>query len=61
MKNIKFILAIIIMLAIVILVVENHGALSTKVVFKLDLFTLHCKSSEISMYYIVTIGINCRL
>ena len=56
MKHIKFILGIIIVLAILIIIVENHGALSTNVVFKLDLFTLHYKSSEISLYYIVTIA-----
>ena len=56
MKHLKFILAIIIMLAIVILVVENYEALSTRVVFKIDLFTLHYQSPMISLYYIVPIA-----
>ena len=56
MKHLKFILAIIIMLAIVILVVENYEALSTRVVFKIDLFTLHYQSLMISLYYIVPIA-----
>ena len=55
MKHLKFILAIILMMLVIIIVVENHVALSTKVVFKFDLFTLHFESAEISMYYIVSI------
>jgi len=56
MKHLKFILAVIIILVVVILLVENHEAFSTKVVFRIDLFTLHYQSPEISMYYIVGIS-----
>jgi len=56
MRHLKFILAIIIMLVVVVLFVENHGALSKRVFFKIDLFSLHYKSAEISMYYIVAIS-----
>ena len=55
MKHLKFLLGIILIMVVVILLVENHDAFSTKVVFKVDFFTLHYKSSEISMYYIVGI------
>ena len=55
MRHLKFLVAIILMMVVVILLVENNDAFSTKVVFKLDFFTLHYKSSEISMYYIVGI------
>jgi hypothetical protein len=56
MKHLKFILAILIMLAVVIVVVQNHGIFSKKVLFKLDLFSIHYKSADISMYYIVAIS-----
>jgi len=56
MKHLRFILAIIIMLVVVIIIVENHGAFSTKVIFKLDLLAIHYQSAEISMYYIVAIA-----
>lgn len=52
MKHLKFLLAVIIILVVVILLVENHNAFSTKVEFRIDLFTLHYRSPEISMYYI---------
>lgn len=56
MKHVKFIVAIIIMLVVVILIVENHDAFSTKVVFKVDLLVLHYESSQISIYYVITIA-----
>ena len=55
MKHIKFIFAIIIMMLVVIVIVENHDAFSTRVVFRLDLFTIHIQTIEISLYYIVAI------
>lgn len=55
MKHVKFILAIIIMMLIVVIIVENHDAFSTKVQFRLDIFALNLKTSEISLYYIVAI------
>ncbi len=40
MKHLKFMLAIFLMLLVVILIVENHEAMSTKVVFKVNLLAL---------------------
>jgi len=56
MKHLKFILAIILMLFAVILLVENHEAMSTKVIFKIDLLFLEFISSNISLYVIVTVA-----
>jgi uncharacterized integral membrane protein len=56
MKYLKFLLAVIIILVVVILLVENHGAFSTGVEFRIDLFTLHYRSPEISIYYIIGIS-----
>ena len=56
MRHFKFIISIILMLIVVILVVENHGAFSTRVFFKIDFFSLHYKSADISLYYIVAIA-----
>ena len=56
MKHLKFLLAVIIILAVVILLVENHEAFSKEVIFRIDLFSLHYQSPEISMYYIVAIS-----
>lgn len=56
MKHFKFILAIIILLAVLIIIVQNDKALSESVVFKLDLLSIHWRSSPISIYYIVTIA-----
>jgi uncharacterized membrane protein YciS (DUF1049 family) len=55
MKHVKFIVAILLMLIVVILLVQNHQAMSTSVVFRIDLLNLHLVSSELNLYYIVTI------
>ena len=55
MKHVKFIIAIIIMIFIIILIVQNHEAFSTKVVFRLNLMTIHVESADISLYSIVTV------
>lgn len=55
MKYIKFIIAILIMLFVLILIVENHTPLSTKVTFRFHLFTYQKQSPEISLYFIVAI------
>lgn len=49
-------LAIILMLVIVILIVQNHEAMSTKVSFRISFFSYNLKSSMMSVYYIVTIS-----
>lgn len=56
MKHLKFILAIILMLFAVILLVENHEAMSTKVIFKIDLLFFKFISSNMSLYVIVTVA-----
>ena len=56
MKQLKYILAIIIMLIVVILVVQNHEAMSTSVSFKVDFIAFHLKSPSLSLYHIVTIA-----
>ena len=55
MRYLKFIVAIIIIVFVIIIIVENHGAFSTKVQFGFDMFTIHCKSPEISIYNIAAI------
>ena len=56
MKHLRFILAIFLMLVVVILIVENHEAMSTKVVFKVNLLAIHFESPQMSLYHIVTIA-----
>jgi predicted membrane protein len=56
MKHVKFMLAIILMLVVVILIVQNHEALSTKVSFRVSFFSYHAESSMMSVYYIITIS-----
>ena len=53
MKHLKFILAVFLMLMIVIIVVQNHEAMSTNIVFRANLFSLNLQSSMVSLYYIV--------
>lgn len=55
MKHLKFMLTILMMLVVVILVIQNSEAMSTKMVFKINLFSIHLQSSEISLYYIFPI------
>ncbi|MBN2060290.1 MAG: DUF1049 domain-containing protein [Deltaproteobacteria bacterium] len=55
MKHIKFIIAIIVMMLVIIVIVENHEAFSTKVIFKLELFSINLQTREISLYYIVAV------
>ena len=56
MKHVKFMLAIILMLVVVILIVQNHEALSTKVSFRVSFFSYSVQSSMMSVYYIITIS-----
>ena len=56
MKHFKFIIAIVIMIIVLVILVQNHGAFSTEVVFKFDLFGANYQSSLVSMYYIVAIS-----
>ena len=56
MKHLKFLGWIIVVLIVVILIVENQEAFSTEVIFKINFFSYHYQSAEISLYYIVTIA-----
>ena len=56
MKHLRFILAIFLMLVVVILIVQNHSAMSAEVEFRVDLLIFHFQSPSISLYYIVTIA-----
>ena len=57
MKHVKFILAILIMLLVVVLVVQNHQAFSTGLTFRVDLPGLHGEVPNFSVYYVVIISI----
>ena len=56
MKHLKFILAIILMLFVVIIIVQNHEAMSEQVAFKIDLRFIKYTTSAMSLYFIVTIA-----
>ena len=56
MRHLRFVLAIVIMLTVVVLLVENYEAFSQKVFFRLDLFSLHYQSAPISMYNVVAVA-----
>ena len=56
MKHVKFMLAIVLMLVVVILIVQNHEAMSTKVSFRVSFFSFQAESSMMTVYYIVTIS-----
>jgi len=56
MKHLRFILAILIMLLIVVLLVQNNEAMSTEVAFRVNLVFLNFESSDVSLYHIVTIA-----
>lgn len=56
MKHVKFILAIIIMVVVLILIVQNQDAFSTSLTFRVDLPGLSGELSHISVYHVVTIS-----
>jgi uncharacterized integral membrane protein len=56
MKHVKFILAILIMLVVVILVVQNQNPFSTSLAFRVDLPGLHGELSNVSVYHVVTVA-----
>jgi uncharacterized integral membrane protein len=55
MKHLKFIVAIVIMLLVVILIAENLAALSTAVVFQIIFFSIHLQTAEMPLYYVLPI------
>lgn len=56
MKHVKFIVGILIMLVVVILVVQNQGAFSTGLVFRVNLPGLHWELANVSVYHVVTVA-----
>jgi uncharacterized membrane protein YciS (DUF1049 family) len=56
MKQLKFILAIVLMLLVIIIIVQNHEAMSTTVVFQIDLLSLQMRSNQLTLYTIVIIS-----
>ena len=54
MKHLKFMLWVFVALVIVIVIVQNHEAMSTQVKFKADFRIFQFRSSAISLYLIVT-------
>lgn len=55
MRYLKFILSVIVALFFVVIIVENHEPLSNTVFFRFDMFGLHYRTVDISLYYIVAI------
>jgi len=55
MRYLKFILSIIVALFFVVIIVENHETLSNTVYFRFDMFSLHYRTVDISLYYIAAI------
>ncbi len=55
MKHLRFILAIVIMLLVIVLVAENLDALSTKVVFRVVFFSLRLETADMPLYYVLPI------
>ncbi|MFO7785293.1 MAG: LapA family protein [Thermodesulfobacteriota bacterium] len=56
MKHVKFILAILIMVVVLILIVQNQDAFSTALTFRVDLPGLQGEMSHISVYQVVTVS-----
>ena len=56
MKYIKFLVYALIIFVVVVLLVENHEAFNTKVIFKADLVFGKYESPEISIYIISAIA-----
>jgi len=56
MRYLKFILSMIVILFVIIIIIENNGAFSTKVQFGLDMLMIHYKTPEISIYSIVAVA-----
>lgn len=55
MRYLKFILSVIIALFLVVIIVENHEPLSRTVFFRFDMFSLHYRTVDMSLYYIIAI------
>jgi hypothetical protein len=58
MRYLKFMVSVIIIMFVIIIIVENHEAFATTLVFKLDLniFTVRYRSAQITIYNITAIA-----
>ncbi len=52
MKHIKFLIYVFIFIGVLVLIIQNHQAFNTKVVFNVDLWFAKYESTEISIYII---------
>jgi len=55
MRYLKFLLLVIVVLFLVIVIVQNINAFSTKIHFRLDLIGMHYQSEEISLAYVAVV------
>jgi len=55
MRYLNFILSVIVILFIILIIIENHEPLSKTVYFKFDMFSLHYRTVDISIYYIAAV------
>jgi uncharacterized integral membrane protein len=55
MKHLKYIAAVLIMLLVLVLIVQNQDAFSTLLTFRVDLPGFHAEFSQVSVYYVVTV------
>ncbi len=56
MRYLKFIFYVIVGLFLIVIIIENLQPLAETVHFKFDLFSLHYRTVEIPLYYIVAIS-----
>ncbi|MBN1848604.1 MAG: LapA family protein [Deltaproteobacteria bacterium] len=56
MKHLKFMIAIVIMLLVVVLIAENLAALSTTVVFRIVFFSFRIETADMPLYYVLPIA-----
>jgi len=55
MKHLRWMGVILVALFVIIVVVQNHGAMSTPVMFKIDLVFISLESSQMSVYLVAVI------
>ncbi|MDP6178918.1 MAG: LapA family protein [Desulfatiglandales bacterium] len=58
MKHLKYIGGVLLMLVVVVLIVQNHEAMSTQVTFRVhsDLLSFNHESPQMTVYHIITIA-----
>lgn len=55
MKQVRYMLGILLALVVVILIVQNNEAMSTQVAFRANFLFFQIESSKTSLYFVVTI------